>query len=210
MRLAPEGYPFIGIFSALTIVAVFVLGPPAALLPLVLALFMVYFFRDPERTPPPGPGFLSAADGTVIGVGPVSEAVHMEGPATKISVFMSAFNVHVNRCPCDGEVLSVTRTPGRFLAAFREEASERNENVAMLLRCGEYQVMVRQVAGVMARRAVNRTKPGDRLGRGERFGIIKFSSRLDHYFPPGVRVRVKPGEKVKAGLTVLAVLPEAQ
>jgi phosphatidylserine decarboxylase len=205
MKIAPEGHPFIAVFFVLTAVAVFVFGPRIALIPMCLMLFMVFFFRDPDRLAPGGPGFLSPADGRVLLVKQVSEDEHLKSPATKISVFMSPLDVHVNRSPCEGKVLEVKHTRGGFRAAFREDASLRNERTAMLLECGDDKILVTQVAGFLARRTVCRAAPGDTLKRGERYGMIKFSSRLDIYLPPGVSVRVKPDDRVRAGETVLAV-----
>jgi phosphatidylserine decarboxylase len=209
-KIAPEGYPFIAVFVALTAVSVFVFGPRWSLILLVLTLFMLYFFRDPERAVPAGPGYVSPADGRVVLIGSDDEGEHLKRRVTKISIFMSVFDVHVNRAPCDAEVLDVVHTPGRFLAAYKEEASVQNENTAMRLRCAEgEEVLVRQVAGLLARRVVNRALPGDRLRRGERFGIIKFSSRVDVYLPEDVEVKVQYNDHVKAGETILAVRKES-
>ena len=205
--LAPEGYPFIAVFAALTAVAFFLPWRIAVIPPLVLTLFMVYFFRDPERRPLEAEGFLSPADGRVIAIKTLHEGEHLKQNVLMISVFMSPFNVHVNRSPCKGEVISVKHTPGKFRAAYKDEASLNNENTAVLLQCGEDAVLVRQVAGFVARRTVCRVWPGERLERGERFGMIKFGSRLDIYLPEKVEVKVKLKEKVRAGETVLAILP---
>jgi len=203
--LAREGYPFIGAFAALAAGAALLLGGWWSLPPIALMLFMAYFFRDPERNIPREPGFLSPADGRVISIGREREEEHLKAEALKISVFMSPLDVHVNRAPCAGRVLAVRHTPGSFLAAYRKEASWKNENTAMVLGCEEAAVVVRQVAGFLARRTVCRAKPGDALERGERFGMIKFSSRLDLYLPPDVAVRVALNDRVRAGETVLAV-----
>jgi phosphatidylserine decarboxylase len=171
---------------------------------------MLYFFRDPQRAVPAEPGYVSPADGRVVLIGSEHEAEHLKRGVTKISIFMSVFDVHVNRAPCDGDVLDVVHTPGSFLAAYKEEASVKNENTAMTLRCTEgEEILVRQVAGLLARRVVNRARPGDRLRRGERFGIIKFSSRVDVYLPEDVEVRVQYNDHVKAGETILAVRKES-
>ncbi len=206
IKLAPEGYPFIVGFLALTIVTAFFTLWGASL-PFVLTLFMVYFFRDPERGIPQGENiFVSPADGKVILIQNVREENSLQGGTTKVSVFMSPLDVHVNRAPCDGVVESVVHTPGKFLSAFKHEASLQNENITMVLNTRHGRVLVRQVAGFLARRAVCRVKPGDVLRMGERYGIIKFSSRLDLYLPVNTRIRVKLGDKVKAGETVIADL----
>ncbi len=213
-KLAPEGYPFLIFFSILTIIAFFATGGIGiALLPFILTLFMLYFFRDPERTIPDGDNvFVSPADGKVILIKNVDEDVippyppllkRGEGGFIEVSIFMSPLNVHVNRAPCDGVVESVVHTPGKFLSAFKHEASLHNENIAMLLNTKHGKVLVRQVAGFVARRAVCRVKPGDALEKGQRYGIIKFSSRLDIYLPKNTDIKVKLGDKVKAGETII-------
>jgi phosphatidylserine decarboxylase len=175
-----------------------------ALIPCVLTLFMVYFFRDPERNIPGGENiFVSAADGKVILIQDVHEEKFLKGDTVEVSIFMSPLDVHVNRAPCDGTVESVVHTPGKFFSAFKHEASLQNENIAMHFDTKHGKVLVRQVAGFLARRAVCRMKPGDMLKKGERYGIIKFSSRLDLYLPKGTDIKVKLGDKVKAGETVI-------
>jgi phosphatidylserine decarboxylase len=214
IKFAPEGYPFIFGFLAATVVAYFI-APWAAAVPFALALFMAYFFRDPEREIPGGDDvFVSPADGKVILREDLVEGssaffpglLKGAGQTVEVSIFMSPLDVHVNRAPCDGTVGSVVHTPGRFLSAFKPEASVENENIAMVLETKHGKVLVRQVAGFLARRAVCRVKPGDGLNRGERYGIIKFSSRVDIYLPKGTQVMVKPGDRVKAGESVLGRL----
>lgn len=214
IKLAPEGYPFILVFLGFTIlVALF--SPLGGLLPFVLTLFMAYFFRDPERRIPEGEKiFVSPADGKVILIQNVNEEsipTLLKGEAggfIEVSIFMSPLNVHVNRAPCDGVVESVVHTPGKFLSAFKHEASLQNENIAMVLNAKNGRILVRQVAGFLARRAVCRVKPGVYLGKGERYGIIKFSSRLDIYLPKDARIKVKLGDKVRAGETVIGEMLE--
>jgi phosphatidylserine decarboxylase len=204
IKFAPEGYPFIASFAVATIIAFPIGGIWIAAAPFILTLFMAFFFRDPERTIPEGNTiFVSPADGRVIQIQNIVEENYLKSSAIEISIFMSPFNVHVNRAPCDGVVESVVHTPGKFLSAFKPEASLRNENIAMLLKSDYYSVLVRQVAGAIARRAVCRAKPGDILKKGERYGIIKFSSRLDIYLPEKTEIKVKLGDKVKAGETIL-------
>ncbi len=203
-KLAPEGYPFIIFFAVITIAAFTAGGAFTAFLPFVLTLFMLYFFRDPERTTPEGDSiFVSPADGKVILIQNVDEGKYIKSSTLQVSIFMSPLNVHVNRSPCDGAVESVVHTPGKFLSAFKHEASLQNENIAMLLDTKYGKVLVRQVAGSVARRAVCRVKPGDTLKKGQRYGIIKFSSRLDVFLPKDVNIKVKVGDKVKAGETVI-------
>ncbi|GAB4490649.1 MAG: phosphatidylserine decarboxylase family protein [Thermodesulfovibrionales bacterium] len=204
MKLAPEGYPFIAGAAALSVLAA--LAVPLLAAPLVLVTgFMFYFFRDPERAVPAGPDlFVSPADGKVIVVRDVREDRRLGREARQISIFMSPLNVHVNRAPCDGTVKTVLHSRGRFLAAYKDQASIQNENIEMVLDTAYGEVLVRQVAGFVARRAVCRVRPGDRLQRGMRYGIIKFSSRVDVYLPMEAGVEVRTGDAVRAGESVLA------
>jgi len=166
---------------------------------------MPYFFRDPERVTPQGEGlFVAPADGKVILIKDVYEQEYLDSDVKEISIFMSPLNVHVNRAPCDGQVIAVQHKAGKFLAAYKDDASMKNEHIDMVLDGKQGKVLVRQVAGFIARRAVCRVKPGDTLKRGERYGMIKFSSRLDIYLPKDAKIMVKPGDKVKAGETVIA------
>lgn len=203
-RFAPEGYPFFAFFAALTAVVFYTLGSWAAIIPFVLFLFMLYFFRDPERTADGPDGFICPADGKVIVVKEVFEPDYIKDSCLQISIFMSPLNVHVNRAPCDGDVESVKFTPGKYLPAFKEDAPVKNQNTVMVLNGKQGRVMLRQVSGAVARRTVNRMKSGDKLLRGERFGIIKFSSRVDSYFPKGAKSLVKLGDRVFAGQTIIA------
>jgi phosphatidylserine decarboxylase len=203
LKLAPEGYPFIGGFAALTVVsALFTVW--GAIIPLLLTLFMLYFFRDPDRVVPADKDiFVAPADGKVILVRDVAESKYLNAGTKQVSIFMSPVNVHVNRAPCDGRVKTVVHNKGSYFAAYRDEASLRNENIEMVLETEYGDVLVRQVAGFLARRAVCRKKEGDILKRGERYGVIKFSSRLDIYLPKDSKVRVKIGDITKAGETVI-------
>lgn len=202
-KIAREGYPFIIFFLALTIAMSFIwiwAVPPA----FVLMLFMVFFFRDPERVIPEREDiFVSPADGKVITIERVREEIYLKRDALVVSIFMSPFNVHVNRSPCDGMVRSVVYSKGRFLSAYKQEAYLRNENVVILLETDHGDIIVRQVAGFLARRVVCRAKEGDFLKKGERFGIIKFSSRVDLYLPLNTTLYVKIGDKVRAGETIV-------
>ncbi len=221
MKFAPEGYPFI-VFSLLfsgilAIILLWVIRKVDNTLVISLALFslgissvlvffMAFFFRDPDRVIPAGEGlYVSPADGKVIGIRYVSEKKYIDVEATEISIFMSPLDVHVNRSPCDGRVAAVRYSPGKFMAAYKDDASIRNENIVMVIENERGKVLVRQVAGFVARRAVCRVKEGDMVKRGDRYGIIKFSSRLDVYLPNSSELQVKPGDKVKAGETVIAI-----
>ena len=206
-KFAPEGYPFFFIFAlAAVITAVF--GKPWMIaVPLVLLLFMFFFFRDPERiTTENKNAFYSPADGKVILIKETFENELLNEKALEVSIFMSPFDVHVNRAPCNGVVKDVRHYPGKFLAAFKPESSISNEHITMLLESEHGKIVVRQVAGFLARRAVCRVKPGDLLKQGQRYGIIKFSSRLDIFLPLHTQIKVKLNDKVKAGETVLGVI----
>lgn len=203
---AKEGYPFIAVFAVVTVLAYFAFGRGIWVVPLILTLFMFYFFRDPDRIPASSEGYISPADGRVIVVNETIEPDYIKGKALQISIFMSPLNVHVNRAPCGGLVEVVKYTPGKYLAAYKDDAPYKNENTVMLLNSPDGKVLLRQVAGFIARRTVCRAKVGDTLKKAERFGLIKFSSRVDVYFPEGSTPVVKVGDKVRAGETVIASL----
>jgi phosphatidylserine decarboxylase len=208
MKFAEEGYPFIGFFAIVTVVT-FLLGPVwIVLFPIVLTLFMAYFFRDPEREIPEGEGLIVApADGKILVLQTVRESLYINNEVLQISIFMSPLNVHVNRAPCDGIVGKVIHTPGKFLSAFKPEASVQNENIAMTMSTIYGTVLVRQIAGFIARRAVCRVTQGEALRRGDRYGVIKFSSRVDIFLPLATIPKVKLGDQVTAGETILGYIP---
>lgn len=205
LKFAPEGYPFIVVFGIITVLVAYFAGLLFAILPLLPTLFMFYFFRDPERKAPDEKDvFVSPADGKVVLIRDVEESKYINAEMKEISIFMSPMDVHVNRVPCDGTVKKVRHNKGRFAAAYKEDSSVTNENIEMVIETAYGPVLLRQVAGFVARRAVCRKKEGERLARGERYGMIKFSSRLDIYLPQNVTVQVKIGDKVRAGETILA------
>jgi len=181
-------------------------GHPAAIAPLVVGLALtVNFFRDPERAVPPGDHLVvSPADGRVLEVVPEHEERFLGGPTTRISIFMSPLDVHVNRNPVSGTVTSVQHTPGRFRAAFAPKASLDNERNAVVLERGGRRYLMVQIAGALARRIVCRVRPGEQVARGARMGMIMFGSRVDLYLPPEARALVAPGERVQAGSTAVA------
>jgi phosphatidylserine decarboxylase len=203
-KIAPDGYPFIIIFALITVIVYFFGKPWIAILPLTITLFVLLFFRDPERKIPKGEDiFVSPADGKVILIKDVYEKDYLKAESKEISIFMSLLNVHVNRSPCDGKVSLVKHSSGKFLVAHKDAASMENENTVMVLEGKDGKIVVRQVAGFLARRIVCRAEVGDKLRRGERYGMIKFGSRLDIYLPKDVKIKVKAGDKVKAGETIL-------
>ena len=203
MKFAPEGYPFIAGAVGLTVL-VFLFIPFGAVIPALLIAFMLYFFRDPERNVPDEKDIFGApADVKIILIREMHEFKYLKKDVKEISIFMSPMDVHVNRAPCDGRVKQVVHNKGRFHAAYKDEASLQNENIEMVLETEYGDVLVRQVAGFLARRAVCRKKAGNVLKRGERYGVIKFSSRVDLYLPPDVKIRVGLGDIVKAGETII-------
>jgi phosphatidylserine decarboxylase len=170
---------------------------------------LLLFFRDPERIPPSEPGvILAPADGRIMEVVDVSEPLFLEGEATKIAVFMSLLDVHVNRSPAEGTVEFVRHVSGKFHAAFRPEASERNEHNLIGLMRDDQRILVRQIAGIMARRIVCSVQPGDSLRAGQRLGMIKFGSRVEVYLPRGVQPAVSVGDQVRGGLSIIARWPK--
>ncbi len=206
-KIAKEGYPFVLTFTVITLLST-LLGVFWITIGLfILTLFMLFFFRDPERVITRKEGaFYSPADGRVIFVGKVVEDEVLKDNALEISIFMSPLDVHINRIPCDGIVKDVRHYRGRFCAAFKESSSKANEHITMLIRTDNGDVVVRQVAGFLARRAVCRVKPGEHVSQGQRYGLIKFSSRVDIYLPLNVAIKVKLNDKVKAGQTIIGVI----
>ncbi len=179
--------------------------PALAIVPLLLGAFFLWFFRDPERTIPATPGaIVSPADGIVTSIG----RVEVNGrPHTRISIFLNVFNVHVNRSPIGGVIRNVEYRRGQFRNAMGEGSAEHNEQSVVTVE-GEGQTLVfKQIAGVLARRIVFTKRMGDKVGRGERVGLIKFGSRTDVIFDSAAAVRVRIGEKVKGGSSTLAVMP---
>jgi phosphatidylserine decarboxylase len=175
----------------------------------IVAVFVLQFFRDPAREIPQGEGLvLCPADGRVIVVGKAPDPYRNNAESLKISVFMNVFNVHSNRSPVDAEVHRIDYAAGLFVNASFDKASTDNERNAMVMRMADgTEISCVQVAGLIARRILCYVKAGDRLARGQRYGFIRFGSRVDVYLPPGARPRVAIGDKVKASSTVLAELP---
>jgi phosphatidylserine decarboxylase len=214
MRISSEGWPFIWIGVALTaaLAVVWRAWPGWSLvLPCVAALltiWVVVFFRDPERPGPRGDQLVIApADGRVVSVAQVEEPMYLVERATRVSIFMSVVNVHVNRFPVSGEVDIVHYNPGEFFAASLDKASLVNEQASVGIRGPRGPLLLRQIAGLIARRIVTDVAPGDTAVQGERFGMIRFGSRVDLFFAPAARVRVSVGEQVRAGQTIIAEYP---
>jgi phosphatidylserine decarboxylase len=206
LPIAAEGWGFILVPLALAALLTWAGWIKTALGLAALAAFMAFFFRDPERAAPTTPrAILAPADGKVMAVGPVADDPFV-GPAQAVSIFLSPLDVHVNRSPLAGLVVGVEYRPGAKLAAYRAEASEQNERTSISIQGDGARVVVRQIAGVLARRIVCRVQPGDRLASGQRFGLIKFGSRTDLIVPATARLQVKTGDRVRGGETVMGVL----
>jgi phosphatidylserine decarboxylase len=178
-----------------------------------LSAYMTLFFRDPDRrcdiVPPDPDDVLSPADGVVMVAGEPQEGVAPDGDWQQVSVFLSVVDVHVNRSPFHGEVVESSYRKGSFLAAYRKESAHRNERSELWLRDGDRTVVFRQIVGVLARRIVTRTSPGQRLATGERMGLMKFGSRMDVFVPRTCTVTVTKGQRVRGGETVIARWPAA-
>lgn len=206
--VASAGYPFI-FASVLTTFVFALLGfTLLTLMGLAASFFVCYFFRDPDRVIPNDTGtVVSPADGKVILVGPVDNSKFYEGSCMKISIFMSIFNVHVNRIPHEGEVRSIQYYPGKFFSANLDKASSQNEHNVVVVETQEKQnICTVQIAGLIARRIICRLQAGDRVARGQRFGLICFGSRLDVYLPHDIKLNVSVGDRVKAGTSILGEL----
>ena len=181
----------------------------AALVLLLLALWVAYFFRDPERTGDRGASLIVApADGKLIMITEVDEPSFIKGRAIRLSIFMNVFNVHVNRYPVDGVVKHIHYNKGKFFNAAAEKSSLENEQMSVGLDNGRHRILVRQIAGLIARRIVTYSKLGETVKQGDRMGIIRFGSRVDIFLPVGSSVRAKLGDVTTAGVTILADLPK--
>lgn len=200
--MAREGLPYILLPALLAIVLLVVGYWPVALVFLALAGFMAFFFRDPKRVAPSEPGVIVApADGRVTRVVPLDPT--NENSPMVVSIFLSPLDVHINRCPIGGTIKDVTYTHGKFLMATKEAASLVNEQNALTIRGEEVTVVCKQIAGVLARRIICWKRAGDVVALGERFGLIKFSSRTDLILPPNVQLEVREGMRVKGAATVI-------
>jgi phosphatidylserine decarboxylase len=215
VTVAREGLLFIGIGTAAALGAVALAANResvvfwiAAAVLVALAIWLVAFFRDPERTGERGERLVvSPADGKVVQIAEIDEAAFLRGRSIRISIFMNVFNVHVNRYPVSGRVAYVNYNKGKFLNAAADKASLENEQMSVGIEANGRRVLVRQIAGLIARRIVNYAKVGTPAEQGARMGMIRFGSRVDVFVPTGSTVRVKLGEFPVAGVTVLAELP---
>jgi len=214
MQLSPYGKSTV---IAVTVVTLLILGAAllfqmfwlrvVAGLAVTFTVWVFYFFRDPDRTPPMGEDIIvSPADGTVIRIEPVDEESFVASKAVQVSIFLSIFNVHVNRLPLSGIVKRVDYMKGRFLPAFNHKASIQNEQTIIGIENKQCKIVFKQIAGLLARRIVCNLKEGQSVVKGARFGIIKFGSRVDMIVPKNVRLQVTRGDKVKAGETIIGII----
>lgn len=207
MRIDSAGYPFIvGAFAAAALAGV-ALGWPFAVPLVVLAGFFLFFFRDPERqVAAADDAVVSPADGRVLVAGLAEAAATPPGEWLQISIFLSPMNVHVNRMPVTGRVTRVSFQRGRFLPAYHRDAAATNERSEVWIDHRGRSIVVRQIVGVLARRVVCRVQSGAEVRAGDRYGVMKFGSRMDVFLPVGSELRVKVGEAVRGGETIIAVL----
>jgi phosphatidylserine decarboxylase len=207
VRIDPAGYPFIlGALVAAVVVGSF--ASWAFAVPLViLAAFFLFFFRDPDRIVTSSPAtVVSPADGRVMVAGAVTQQQAPPGEWQQISIFLSPMDVHVNRIPVGGRIMKVHYHPGRFLPAYKAEAGDLNEYTEVWVDHFGQTIVFRQIVGILARRIVCRAREGDVVNAGDRFGVMKFGSRMDLYLPPTASILVQPGDKVVGGVTVIARL----
>jgi phosphatidylserine decarboxylase len=207
MRLDPAGLPFVAGALGLAAVSAAAIGWALALPFLALAALFAFFFRDPDRVPPrDDDAVLAPADGRVLVAGPALATTAPSGTWKQISIFLSPTDVHVNRIPVSGRVTSVSFSPGRFLPAYRHDAGNENERSEIWIDHDGRTVVARQIVGILARRVVCRATTGSDVRAGDRFGIMKFGSRMDIFVPDTATITVKVGDVVRGGETVIARL----
>jgi phosphatidylserine decarboxylase len=202
----PAGWPFIGGAVALAILAGTIAWPLAVPL-VILAAFFLFFFRDPDRRHSATfDSVVSPADGRVLVAGDAVPEASPDGAWKQISIFLSPMNVHVNRIPASGRITRVVFTPGKFLAAYKHDAASTNERSEIWIDHGGQMVVSRQIVGFLARRVVCRAAPGAEVRAGDRYGVMKFGSRMDVFLPLSAEILVKVGDMVRGGETIIAVL----
>lgn len=205
LRFAPEGCMFVLPLAGLSLLSLGLGWEAGAVIGGLSTLGVALFFRDPQRQIPQSPeAVVSPADGKIM------EVIPTRSGAPRISIFLSVLDVHVNRAPYGGKVGTVVYTPGKFLAAYRQEASQVNEANSVTIQHHGREFLVKQIAGVIARRIVCRVRPGDVLEKGQRYGLIRFGSRVDLILPHDAEVVVHVGDRVRGGETILAFLKEPQ
>jgi phosphatidylserine decarboxylase len=206
---AKEGFPFIGVAAGLTLIAGTLGWVPVAIVMGIVTLFVAWFFRNPPRVVPQGPGLIvSPGDGKVLAVEEEFEPRYLKERAIRISIFLNVFDVHINRIPSEGIIEDVQYQPGLFLVASKPHATLKNEQNAIMIKTVEgAKVLCVQVAGLIARRIICWVNPKERAVRGERYGLIRFGSRMDTYVPVGTAIKIAVGDRVKGGETILGELP---
>ncbi len=206
--IAKEGYPFIAIGVAITVLCLGISGWASAIFPILLTFFCIWFFRDPKRKVPQDDGQLvSPADGKVVDISRVEEDRFLNKPAIKVSIFLDVFNVHVNRVPTAGKIVDISYNKGKFLNAGVPKASLENEQNALIIETTSgKKIVCIQIAGLIARRIVCWTQKGDQMDRGERFGLIRFGSRVDLFLPTETEIQISVGDKVVGGETIVGLL----
>jgi len=206
---AKEGFPFIGAAAGITLIAGWLGWTPVAAVAAVLTLFVSWFFRNPARVIPQGSRLIVApGDGKVLAVEEEFEPRYLKDRSVRVSIFLNVFDVHINRLPCEGTIEDVQYQPGLFLVASKPSATLKNEQNAVMIKTAEgAKVLCVQVAGLIARRIVCWVNPRDRAVRGERYGLIRFGSRMDTFLPVGTAIKVSVGDRVKGGETILGELP---
>ena len=206
--IAKEGYIFILPLLGITVL-IGIISLKGTIAPAILTLFVIYFFRDPEREVPSEAGLIiSPADGRIIDIRYKVVENLMGEESVCVSIFLSVFNVHVNRIPCDGKVTQKVYNTGKFLPAFREKASLLNEQNSLVIEHKNKKIVVRQIAGLIARRIICWVKEGCQVERGQRFGLIRFGSRVDLFVPKEVELVIKKGDKVVGGKTVIGKIKD--
>ena len=209
MFIVKDGYIYVGVSLVLAAIVYYFFGAYWAVIPVVLALYFAYFFRDFHRSMPYDPNILySPADGTVMGIEEIFDDEYLNEPALKLTIFLSVFNVHTNRAPLDGEIKYQRYTCGQFVPAYEKNASFENERHAVGVDNGRIRFLVIQVAGLLARRIVSWVTVGHELKQGETYGMIKFGSSTELIVPRNVEITVKKGDKVTGGITVVGRVKE--
>lgn len=207
VAIDPAGWPFVGGALAVAAVLLVLLSPIYSMPFIVLAGFFLFFFRDPERqTTAQADMVVSPADGRVLVAGAATPEAAPFGAWLQISIFLSPMDVHVNRVPVSGRVTKITFTPGKFLPAYRHDAATTNERSEIWIDHDGQMIVARQIVGLLARRVVCRLQPGAEVHAGDRYGVMKFGSRMDIFLPTTAEILVKVGDAVRGGETVIAVL----
>lgn len=204
--VAKDAFIYVFILTAVSII-LYLISPLLSIIGLILLAFVIFFFRNPHREVPKGDNLVvSPADGRIMSISEIDEPTFLNSKAIKVTIFLSIFNVHINRSPIEGVVKHTEYRPGLFLPAYKSHVSEVNERNTIGIEGNGIKVLVHQITGLIARRIVCWVKSGDNLERGARFGLIKFGSCTEVIVPVNVEIKVKPGDKVKGAKTVIGVI----